>query len=64
MDIEKGTVNIPNIRDLLIQCVKKMVKKFDTFYKISIEEPSGKKIKVFVAQNETGKYTAMLPEDY
>jgi hypothetical protein len=36
----------------------------DYFVSGRIELPSGKKQKVYLAQNETGRYTLMLPEDY
>ncbi len=64
MDLTNNKINIPNLRDLIVQCIVKMRKKRDTFYEVSIELPSGTRGKVFVAQNETGKFTVMLPSDY
>jgi hypothetical protein len=66
----EGQINIPNIIDLLNQCNQIVRRKsdnfkdFDTFFDGQIELPSGKKQKVFIGQNETGKFTIMLPEDY
>jgi hypothetical protein len=58
-------INISNLQDLLTQAIKHMAKKGkDTFYSLRIELPNGNKTKIFIAQNETGKYTVMLPEDY
>jgi hypothetical protein len=57
-------INSCNLRDLVIQLLHKIGKKQDTFYEVSVEAPSGSRIKVFVAQNESGRYTAMLPGDY
>ena len=63
-------VNIPNLLDLLKQAfliVKEKsnnFKEFDWLYSGEIELPSGEKQKIFIQQNETGKFTIMLPEDY
>jgi len=49
------------------QIVKKGTNNFmsmDTFFSGSIELPSGDQQKIFIGQNETGKFTIMLPEDY
>jgi len=63
-------VNIPNLLDLLNQA-NQIVKKesenfrhFDIFFSGDIELPSGEQQKVFIVQNETGKFTIMLPADY
>lgn len=60
------TLNIPNFRDLLHQALQIFGKmpKDDYFVSGRIELPSGGKQKVFIAQNETGRFTVMLPEDY
>jgi len=60
------TINIPNFVDLITQAAQifKRKPKGDYFVSGSIELPSGKRQKIFIAQNETGRYTAMLPEDY
>lgn len=60
------TLNIANIFDLLYQAQRIFQKKAvdDYFVSGNIELPSGQKQKIFIAQNESGRYTAMLPEDY
>ena len=60
------TINIPNLRDLIEQSLRVFRKKPSDDYFISgvIELPSGCKQKIFIAQNESGRYTVMLPEDY
>jgi hypothetical protein len=60
------TLNIPNLTDLLNQATRIFRKKPVDDYFVSgiIELPSGQKQKIFIAQNETGRYTAMLPEEY
>ena len=62
----KPSLNIPNITDLIVQAVQIFKRKpaDDYFVSGSIELPSGRKQKIFIAQNETGRFTAMLPEDY
>ena len=62
-------LNYPNLVDLLNQATQLVkrnsnnFKDFDTFFSGSIEFPSGRKGKIFIAQNGTGKFTIMLPED-
>jgi len=60
------TINIPNLTDLITQATQIFKRKPDDDYFVSgsIELPSGERQKIFIAQNETGRYTAMLPEDY
>ena len=60
------TLNVPNLLDLLHQLSRIFTKKAADDYFVSgvIELPSGKKQKIFIAQNETGRFTAMLPEEY
>ena len=60
------TLNVANIFDLLSQVARIFRKKAvdDYFVSGTIELPSGSKQKIFIAQNETGRFTAMLPEDY
>jgi hypothetical protein len=62
----ESTLNIPNLKDLLNQAVRIFRKKQadDYFASGRIELPDGLKQRIFIAQNETGRYTAMLPEDY
>ena len=68
--LKEDKLNIPNLLDLLnqaLQIVKKATNNFtafDTFFSGSIELPSGDQQKIFIGQNETGKITIMLPEDY
>lgn len=63
-------VNIPNLLDLLnqsIQIVKRESRnftEFDSFFSGDIELPNGDQQKILIVQNETGKFTIMLPEDY
>lgn len=63
-------INMVNLSELLSQCfliVKKKsndFKEFDDFFSGYIENPNGEKVKVFICQNELGKFTIMLPEDY
>jgi hypothetical protein len=58
------------LKDLLIQAHEivrsksKNFTKFDYFFEGDVEIPSGERKKIFIAQNETGKFTIMLPEDY
>lgn len=61
-----GSLNAANLLDLLQQLSRIFKKKKVDDYFVSgrIELPSSHKQKVFIAQNETGRYTAMLPEDY
>ncbi len=63
---EDQTINIPNLRDLIEQSLRILRKKPADDYFVSgvIELPSGSKQKIFIAQNESGRYTVMLPEDY
>ena len=60
------TLNIPNMIDLISQSLRIFSKKIkdDWFVSGMIELPSGSKQQIFIAQNETGRYTVMLPEDY
>ena len=60
------TLNVPDLLDLLHQLSRVFAKKAAGDYFVSgvIELPSGRKQKVFIAQNETGRFTAMLPEDW
>ena len=63
-------INIPNILDLLNQANQIVRKKsnnfkdFDSFFAGKIEFPNGELKEIFIVQNETGKFTLMLPEDY
>jgi hypothetical protein len=60
------TLNNPNMQDLIAQSLRVFAKmrKGDYFVSGRIELPSGSKQKIFIAQNETGRFTVMLPEDY
>lgn len=60
-------INIPSIMDLLNQAIKilkESKKKNDWFYSGKIEDPNGSEKEIYICQNETGRYTLMLPEDY
>lgn len=67
---KEDKINIPNLLDLLNQSLHIVRKEtenftaFDTFFSGSIELPNGDQQKIFIGQNETGKYTIMLPKDY
>ena len=67
---DDGTLNIPNLLDLLnqsLEIVRKKsnnFKKHDWFFDGEIELPSGSRGQVFIEQNETGKYTILLPSDH
>jgi len=67
---EDKTLNIPNLLDLLNQSlniVRRKSKDFtehDWFFEGEIELPSGSREQVFIEQNETGKYTILLPSDH
>ena len=64
------TVNVPNLLDLLNQpldIVRQESKGFtrhNWLFAGAIELPSGSRRKIFIVQNETRKYTLMLPRDY
>ncbi|WP_372364772.1 hypothetical protein [Candidatus Uabimicrobium sp. HlEnr_7] len=68
--IQDTKIKVNNLLDLLNQSnqiVKKKSKNFtkpDTFFSGDIELPSGSQQKIFIVQNETQKFTIMLPEDY
>ena len=67
---QEDKINIPNLLDLLnqslliVKTATKNLTVFDTFFDGSIELPNGDQQKIFIQQNETGKFTIMLPEDY
>mgnify|MGYP001580905342 FL=1 len=67
--IKEEKINIPNILDLLNQCLDIVRKKssefqdYDSFFCGKIEFPDGEKREVFIELNETGNFTIMLPED-
>ena len=65
--IEDGKVNAANMIDLLIQADQIRKQAFDRedwFFSSTIETPAGEKQEIFIAQNETGRYTIMLPSEY
>lgn len=65
---ENGDVRVVNVIDLLNQaliiCQRLSKVRKDHLYTGQVELPSGKKQEIFMAQNETGHYTIMLPGDY
>jgi hypothetical protein len=36
----------------------------DHFYSGNVRKLNGERIRIFICENETGKYTLMLPSDY
>jgi hypothetical protein len=66
---EEGKLNRPALNDLLFQAAQIMRRGYrkrraDWFYEGRVEFPDGSSGKIFIAQNETGKFTLMLPDDY
>jgi hypothetical protein len=59
-------LNVPCIIDLIISAslIYRKMPAGDYFACGYIEAPNGQKTKIFMAQNESGKFTLMLPEDY
>lgn len=57
--------NYPNLLDLLNQALQilKRNPRGDWLYIGKIETPNGTKQQIYIAKNETGKFTIMLPED-
>lgn len=68
--IEKNEIKKAAIQDLLMQAraiAKAKSNNFtepDWFYSGEIALPSGAKQEIFIEQNETGRYTLMLPQDH
>jgi len=68
--LDGDVVKVANLLDLLNQAnqiVKKESKDFtqhNWLFSGSVELPDGSQQKVFICQNETEKFTVMLPEDY
>ena len=68
--ITNEKMNIPGLMDLLnqsnqaIKRISKNYTKFDHFFNFEVENVNGEKIKVYAVQNETGKFTLMIPGDY
>jgi hypothetical protein len=58
-------LNMANLSDLILSALVIFSKKPEDDYFVSgkIELPNGQKQEVYIAQNETGRYTLMLPED-
>jgi hypothetical protein len=48
---------------LIVRNKSKNYTELDYFYDGKIELPNGEKTVIYIEQNETGKYTIMLPED-
>ncbi len=59
-------ININKLVDLLNQAIQivKRANRQDWFYNGRIELPNGDKQEIYIAQNEAGRFTLMLPEDY
>ena len=68
--VKNEKIDLPCLQDLLQQALDIVNRKSkeqeepDWLYTGEIELPSGMKQEIFIQQNETGKYTLMLPEDY
>jgi hypothetical protein len=62
---KEKTLNIPNVLDLLTAALRIFRKKPENDYFVSgyVQLPDGTRQTVYIAQNETGRYTLMLPED-
>lgn len=67
--MQDDKINVACVLDLLNQAINivrtrsKNFKEYDTFFSGTIELPTGTKQQIFIEQNETGKFTIMLPED-
>lgn len=67
--MQDDKINVACVIDLLNQATKivktrsKGFKEYDTFFSGTVELPTGIKQLIFIEQNETGKFTLMLPED-
>lgn len=68
--VKESKLDLPNIKDLIIQCHKIVKEKsnnfkdYDYFFSGIIELPTGQKEKVFIVENELRQFTVMFPEDY
>lgn len=68
--MKEGEVNKSAIADLLNQAFEIAKSKSDGFtqpdwfYSGDIELPDRSKQQIFIEQNETGRYTVMLPQDH
>jgi hypothetical protein len=63
---QDGSLRLPNVIDLRrMSCARIFHKKpvYDYFVSGKIELPNGQKQTVFIEQNDTGRYTIMIPED-
>jgi len=64
--MEDDELDVPNVMDLVRQG-EKIIHHYGVdrpFVAGSVEMPSGKRKKLFIAMNMSGKYTIMLPSDY
>jgi hypothetical protein len=63
--LTEDKIDIARLIDLIMAAYKIFVKipRGDTFANGKIELPSGAKQEIFIAQNETGRYTIMIPQD-
>lgn len=61
-----NTLNLQNIKELITQSnsIFSKMPTDDYFISGKIELPDGTQQQIFIAQNETGRFTVMLPEDY
>jgi len=57
-------IDLLNQANNIIRTKSNNFKDFDSFFSGKVELPNGQKQEIFISQNETGKFTLMLPEDY
>jgi len=63
-------VNVQMTLDLIEQAGKIVNRELankllmDCFYSGTVRKSNGERIRIFISENETGKYTLMLPSDY
>lgn len=62
--IRNNVIDLEALRDLIRQCTWIVNDCSDYFYSGVVEFANGMTDKVFICQNETSKFTIMLPEDY
>ena len=62
--IEQATEDGMNQSLAIVRKKSNNFKDHDWFFEGEIELPSGNRQQVFIEQNETGKYTILLPSDH
>ena len=63
---DDATVNAPNLMDLLVQAeqIRKRGRRGDWHYSGEVETPDGEKQEIYIEQNETGRFTILLPSEH